>query len=402
MSHITIKGEIGTDKTVNKDGLKCSVADLISEIRNMDSQEPIDLEIDSLGGSLLYGMELYRTLKNHEGQVNAFVDGCACSAASLIVCGADHITVRADSLIMIHGVQIAEQVVNSKNLPKLSSDIESLDSVLAEIYALRTGADFEQVREWMNSEKYMSGKEAIALGFADDLVEENPSQPNESDETFKNYKAIAKPLTEKEMEELMKNNDIQSAVKKLMNSAEASCDPDKQNTCDESKENECDPDKKKNEVTEENDPKQESSDDENETKKMDDPDGTNDPDNADDQDEPEKMQNLKNAVDEAILAERKRLQEIDALAGAVDQKLLNEAKYGAKAMTAQELAFETLKQAKAQNANFLRNWASDVEESGTNKVGVVPTSAESDQKAKYQANADLLKASVKRINEKGV
>lgn len=403
MSHITIKGEIGMDKTASLNGKKCSVADLIQEVRNMEDTEPIDLEIDSLGGSLLHGIELYRALKNHSGKVTALVDGCACSAASLIMCGADHISVRPDSVIMIHGVQVEQQVINSQNLAKLSEDIESLDSVIAEIYAQRTGVDTEQIRDWMNPEKWMSGKEAIHLGFADALAGETETNPS-LENAFKNYKAIAKPLTKTEMEELM--GDVKTAAQKLLNA----CDPEKKN---EEIENACGDDKKaetpnpeeekaelKNEdsTTDENTPADSDPDDNEPDDTPDTSDDKNDSDDPDEpEDDPEDKDKMANAVAEAVAAERKRLMEIDAIAGVVDSKLLNEAKYGRNPMSAQELAFEVLKQSKAQGKDFLNAWKSDVAESGTDKVETVPADVTKGKNNKVDGSA--LKAAAHRVNE---
>ena len=191
---IEIVGEIVTRSPPEEDGLFCVESEVLKQIREANGSEEIEVVIDSIGGSLTAGINIYRALKSYQGSVVAKVEGCACSAASMIMCAASRVEVYANSLIMIHGVQVSGQTVNASNVEKLASDIASIDQAIAEIYVTRTGKDEAVVRDWMNPEKWMSGKEAVALGFADVLREENPD-----------FTAKAKPVkahTEIDIEEV--------------------------------------------------------------------------------------------------------------------------------------------------------------------------------------------------------
>ena len=49
----------------------------------------INLYINSMGGSVLEGYGIYSQLKRHPAKKTCYVDGFACSIASIIACAAD-------------------------------------------------------------------------------------------------------------------------------------------------------------------------------------------------------------------------------------------------------------------------------------------------------------------------
>ena len=361
----------------------CDAHEVLNAIRNADEDEEIVLTIDSPGGSLTAGIEIYHALKKHPGHVIAKVDGCAASAASMIMCGADTVQVYKSSIVMIHGVQMMDQQISASNIDKLKRNIETIDSAIAEIYVRKTGIEEETIRDWMNPEKWMNGAEAVELGFADELREEENKKKAR-------FEAKARPLTIEEKENLMK--DIEKITKlvnecddkKAVNKDEESEEKETEVVEDAAKEAE-DP---KTNPEEEQDPKEEEPQEEGQS--------STDSEESDskDEDEEEKLQNM---IAEEIAKERQRIQEIDQLSGMIsDKKLLNEAKYGKHPMTAQELAYKVMVNTNKAGKKFLNVWESDVEDSGVNEVD---SSSVVDKKvAKAESEKALLKSVVDAVN----
>lgn len=361
----------------------CDAHEVLNAIRNAYEDEEIVLTIDSPGGSLTAGIEIYHALKKHPGHVIAKVDGCAASAASMIMCGADTVQVYKSSIVMIHGVQMMDQQISASNIDKLKRNIETIDSAIAEIYVRKTGIEEETIRDWMNPEKWMNGAEAVELGFADELREEENKKKAR-------FEAKARPLTIEEKENLMK--DIEKITKlvnecddkKAVNKDEESEEKETEVVEDAAKEAE-DP---KTNPEEEQDPKEEEPQEEGQS--------STDSEESDskDEDEEEKLQNM---IAEEIAKERQRIQEIDQLSGMIsDKKLLNEAKYGKHPMTAQELAYKVMVNTNKAGKKFLNVWESDVEDSGVNEVD---SSSVVDKKvAKAESEKALLKSVVDAVN----
>lgn len=377
----------------------CAEADVLKAIREADPDEEIELIIDSLGGSLTAGIAIYRALKNHPGSVTAKVEGYAASAASIVMCAADQVEVYNSSLIMIHGVQVVGEQISAANIQKLAGDIESLDSAIADIYVSRTGNDVETIRDWMNPEKWMSGADAVKLGFADTIRPEQRKAP--AMENRARLQAKANPLTKEEMENVMKS--IEDIGKELANA----CNPDKKKCEDDAAE-----DPKKDQEAE-NKPKAEA----DEEKKPDAEDGgdaaekeeeskdeTSDDETSDDEEKKEKekskdnpFQNMADAVAKAIADENARIKALDEIADMVPKKMLNEAKYGKDKMTAQELSYKVMMESKKQGRNFLNAWSDDQKDSGVNEVNGDP--AQDKLTAKADAQARTLSNAIKAVNE---
>lgn len=99
------------------------------------------------------------------------------------------------------------------------------------------------------------------------------------------------------------------------------------------------------------------------------------------------VENPQAAVDAAVSAERHRLEEIDQIAGLFNAEMVHEAKYGATACDARELAFRAAKQATQQGRDFLTALGIDNQQSGTQSVSAVPgESAEGSRRAPRRAD----------------
>jgi ATP-dependent Clp protease protease subunit len=131
----------------------------------------LDVYINSPGGDVFAGIAIYNILKRHNATVNVHVDGLAASAASIIAMAGDKIVMPKAATMMIHNAS-SFGWGNKIKLQKLVDELGRIDGQLADIYTARTKRDKANVVVWMDNERWMSGDEAFADGFADE-VEEN-------------------------------------------------------------------------------------------------------------------------------------------------------------------------------------------------------------------------------------
>ena len=75
-----------------------------------------------------------------------------------------------------------------------------------------------------------------------------------------------------------------------------------------------------------------------------------------------------NAVKQAAEKERNRIAEIDKIAGIFNDDVVNEAKYGDKACSAQEMAYRAAVKAAETGSDFMKNLKEDSAKSNTNSV----------------------------------
>ena len=112
----------------------------------------------------------------------------------------------------------------------------------------------------------------------------------------------------------------------------------------------------------------------------------------------ENAEAVKNAVDEAVKAERERMKEIDSIAQTVGAELVNEAKYGDTPMNAKDLAFKAMQDQQAKGTEYLKNRSQEIESSNVNNVTADPVcGSEKDTQVKdIEDGAAMLLAGVRK------
>lgn len=155
--------------------------------------EDITLEINSPGGYVDAGSEIYTALKEYPGKVTANIVGQACSAASWIALAADHVAMSPTAQMMIHRASgIAQGNVDDVN--SQANALNELDQSFVDLYAKRTGKSKDEIYDMMKSNTWMNAKTAKANGFIDEIMFENeaPTVVNSTGGLILNDQMISK------------------------------------------------------------------------------------------------------------------------------------------------------------------------------------------------------------------
>ena len=102
------------------------------------------------------------------------------------------------------------------------------------------------------------------------------------------------------------------------------------------------------------------------------------------------------AVSTAVQAERDRIREIDEVACLYSEEMVREAKFGEKACTAQQLAYNAAKAAAAKGAKTLADLEADANTSGAPKVSSAPPATDGGD----EITLDHAKAAAKAFNDR--
>jgi ATP-dependent Clp protease, protease subunit len=152
---------------IGADGV--TLNDVTGRLRAMTGQD-IVVRLNSPGGLVDVGLAVFNSLVQHQGKVTAEVIGVAASAASVIAMAADEIKIAPGAFIMAHEV-FGLTIGNAGDHDKHADTLRKFDSVLAKIYAARTGNPIATIVAVMAAETWYSGAEAVRAGFADALLE---------------------------------------------------------------------------------------------------------------------------------------------------------------------------------------------------------------------------------------
>lgn len=349
---ITLYGDVTSQQPVDwwtgepEPGLYITPEGFMEDLAAVKDKSRITVKLNSCGGDLYTGIAIHNALKALSGEVNVVVEGIAASAASVIMCAGDTVTVYPGSLVMIHGVSVMLwDYLNIQDMKQLMKGMDASERAVAEIYNAKTGIAVDTLRSMMTKETWLTGREALDKGFADALKEDE-NEPEMS--MSKDKKVLYCNGVHHNIEGL---HNVPGTIPIAAHATPPAAKPgvNKKPTAKAAK-----------------------------------PEGGNKPMTAEEmraahpdvvaqieQDARNAAQTQANA--DAVTAERQRLEAIDSIAASIpDQQLVHDAKYGDNPCTAQELCFRVMQQSAASGQQFLVNYKADGAASGAGNVGAAP------------------------------
>lgn len=134
-----------------------------------DDNSEIEVLINSGGGDVYAGSEIYTELMSYAGTVTVKVVGIAASAASVIAMAGDKVLMSPTAQMMIHNVSSVAWG-DHKDFEKSAEVLESHDKSIANAYLSRTNKSQEELLSLMDKETWMDAEAAVENGFADEMM----------------------------------------------------------------------------------------------------------------------------------------------------------------------------------------------------------------------------------------
>lgn len=339
-------------------------SEFLNDLAQIEGCSQITIRMDSLGGDAGVSILIHNRLRELAAKgknLVCIVDGVAMSGGSLIMCACDTVKVNPSSLVMIH--KCWSHVwgnYNADELRKAADANDAWDKSQVSIYKRKTGMSETVLLHMMADTTYMTGKEAVEKGFANELLDD--AEPVAISASADRHTIFAKGHALRLPGVKLPDNIPLAKATAPAAAANTPAAPAAQsnegghttmaNTIDE--------------LRNEN---------------------------------PELCRQLEQAASEqASQNERRRLSEIDEVANLFDSALVQEAKYGDTACDARELAFRAAKAAAAQGRAFLTNLQSNNETSGAQGVEAVPgASASGDPESLPDAKGNAPKTQSERM-----
>ena len=159
---IHISGEVGWENTPT------TVKDAIAS-HNLQPKDTLRVVINSEGGSVFDGFDIYNQLKALPNEIVTEVRGIAASIASLIMLAGNRVEMSEASLVMIHRA-MTMAMGNAEEIEKQISILNKIDSILVDVYAAKTGLPTSDVEDLLSEETWFTGEEAVEAGLANNLI----------------------------------------------------------------------------------------------------------------------------------------------------------------------------------------------------------------------------------------
>lgn len=169
IGEIYIYGDIDDEQWWGTEITPQTIKDELDKIKDVDS---VKIYFNSYGGSVFAGAAIYHELKRIEQPTESIVDGVAASIASLIVLAANKVVMPVNAMLMIHRASMRVCGTAKKLRDGADSLAKIEDNVIVTAYQDKTGLEKETLLAMMDKDTWMGGVEAVELGFADEVLED--------------------------------------------------------------------------------------------------------------------------------------------------------------------------------------------------------------------------------------
>lgn len=144
------------------------------ELTKHPNAKEIKLFINSYGGDVSEGTAIYSQLRRHPAHKTVYIDGFACSIASVIAMAGDTIIMPHNTMMMIHNMWMIA-IGNAAELRKTADDLDKINDAGRQAYLEKAGEKLSEDKliEMMDAETWLTAEECIEYGLADKYAEED-------------------------------------------------------------------------------------------------------------------------------------------------------------------------------------------------------------------------------------
>lgn len=157
--------------------------------------------INSPGGSVFHGLEMFSMIKNYPGKTETRVTSLAASMGSVLALAGDVKSVEESAMYFIHNAW-GGAIGDYREMRKYAQWLEDITSLLASMYEKHTSLSFEEARKLMDDDTQFFGESLVNLGF------KSVDDPEPVDRAFAKVNSVArlKECSAKLSEEQLKND----------------------------------------------------------------------------------------------------------------------------------------------------------------------------------------------------
>lgn len=152
--------------------------DVRKAISQLSPGEELVLEINSIGGSVYDGNEVFSLLEECQNPTRAVIQSLAASAASYMILPCDRIEMHLPAQLMIHRATRGAWG-NVDALRQAAQQLDVTDTAILDTYCRRCGdrVSREELASMMENETYIGSADALRYGLVDSIVgSENNAQ----------------------------------------------------------------------------------------------------------------------------------------------------------------------------------------------------------------------------------
>lgn len=137
--------------------------------------EDIEVEINSPGGDVYSGSEIYYIFKSYVGNSKGKIVGVAASAAGVAAMGLKTLAIVPTGQFMIHNVSTYGGG-DHRDFEHTAQVLKEHDAGIANAYILKTGLSQQELIDLMSKETYFNAQNALKYKFVDEIMFDDKMQ----------------------------------------------------------------------------------------------------------------------------------------------------------------------------------------------------------------------------------
>lgn len=162
---------------------------------------PVLLKVNSPGGDVIAASVIRAIMSDYPGEITARVDGMAASAAVVVTMAAKTVQIMDTAYMMIHDPYVVALfcILNIEMLGKLRDDLKAIKDGIVTTYSAKTGLSEDKLSRMMADETWMSARQAVEFGFANEIIEGGQKKAGAQDQVtivncLRNYQHVPPAL----------------------------------------------------------------------------------------------------------------------------------------------------------------------------------------------------------------
>jgi ATP-dependent Clp protease protease subunit len=162
---LKVYGDIGSDVT------DVMVADFLDA--NQEAED-ITVKINSFGGDVQTGWNIYDLLKTSGKKITTVGEGKVYSIATVIfLAGSEReMLPNSDGIIQMPRISNPEGTFQADDFRKLTTMMDQEEEKILNLYAQVTGKDIDLLKDYMKKETTLSAEDMVTMGFATKITEQ--------------------------------------------------------------------------------------------------------------------------------------------------------------------------------------------------------------------------------------
>ncbi len=148
--------------------------DVKNALINAEPGEEIEVHVNSGGGSVMAGQEMYSLLRGNPN-VTIVIQSMAGSAAGVVAMAGKN-KISPVAMVMIHNVSMHGASGDYHDMQKNAEILKQMNASMAAAYTEKSGKSQEEILRLMDKETWLTANQCLEYGFVDEIMKEEKNE----------------------------------------------------------------------------------------------------------------------------------------------------------------------------------------------------------------------------------